>query len=287
MTTEQEILNTAARMHVVADSWQADPTPTQAMADGMGTLSDYLLRTAALIEDGLTGPPPGPVEPIIWPDRLPAGTRYEDSTWDYNVQVYDDTQDWGGRLLSGAKSAVVLVRGSGTIRNAKATESGGDGIKVLRGSRGATIENIHVYGIGKKPGAHADGLQITGGVHDLTLRNAVMDVPIIDPLPGASRVVTSALIISSQDEGNGRIDVYGGGLYGGGFTVYNISKGFGNAIADLHFHDVPFYVNRARTVPQWGLFSCEARPTFHGNCRVVEFETGKVLSTDPWAWDQK
>lgn len=229
-------------------------------------------------------PDPGPGDDFVWPARDVGNLTPWDGAGHYGVQVTDEDWDGEGATISGAKSSIGLIRGSGTLRNAKFCSSGGDGIKVLNGSDGASIEKIHVYGLGWKSGAHADAVQITGGVHNLTIFQLIADVPRNDFSPGHSRVSNAGLIISSQDAPNGRIDVYSSVFYGGNYTIYNISKNSGNAIADLHFYDTDFYVDGISN-PQYGIFQCEAAPTFHGVCRVIDRATGQVLSDDPWAWD--
>lgn len=280
---ELEVVKSSNRIEAVVNGWSREPAPTADLAMQMRTISAYLIGLAEEVEASLVVNPP--VSPVLWPERILGGTPYADATWPYNVDIQDNIYDGGGQVLSGARSSVILIRGAGTVRNVKATESGGDGIKVLGGSNGATIENVHVYGIGHKPGAHADVLQITGGVSNLTVRGLIGDIPNNDHAPGASPVVNAGMIISSQDAPNGQIDVYGSAFYGGTFTIYNISKGSGNQIATLSFFDTDFHVNEAQGVPQFGLFQCEAKPTFV-NCRVIDHATGLVLSTDPWAWDQ-
>lgn len=279
---EQEIAKSAGRISAIALRWKANPAPTQAMADGLWSMAEYLRALGEKVESGIAPPPPPPTDPISWPQRDVENLTAWDGAGHYAIDITDQIFDGEGTTYSGAKSSVAIIRGSGELYNCKLTNAGNDGIKVLNGSVNAVISDVHVYGIGQKAGAHADAIQITGGVRDLTIANFVADVPNNDTAPGASPVVTSALIISSQDAPNGRIEVHNSHLYGGQYTVYNISKGSGNAIADLHFWDTLFYVSDAS--PAFGLFQCEAKPTFHGECLVIDFATGAVLSDDPWAW---
>lgn len=275
---EEEIKNSASRMISLAEGWYENPRATAETSSQMQSLSGHLLATASKIDAELSPPV------FDWPERDLENLTPWDTGYNYGMDIRDETVDMKGATASGAKSAVALIRGSGTLKKGKLTQSGGDGIKVLNGSDGATIEDVHIYGIGHKPGAHADALQITGGVSNLIIRKMVADIPNNDHSPGASPVVNAGLIISSQDSPNGRIDVYDSDFYGGTYVIYNISKNSGNAIADLHFHNTRFHIGLG--IPQFGLFQCEAKPTFHGTCQVIDHGTGEVLSSDPWGWSR-
>lgn len=287
MTLEQEIQHSAKRMHDLSLQWLDDQTPSQEIATGLRSLAEYQLGLAGRIEASLVVEPP-PVE-LEWPSRVVGGLNNWDAIGSYALRCYGgDVLDLGGDTFSGGTSAVAIIYAGGTIKNGKLTQAGGDGIKVINGSAGATVENIHVYGIGHASEAHADALQITGGVSDLKIIRFVADIPGIDSQPGASPRSNACLIISSQDAPNGRIDVIDSDLYGGGFSVYNRRKPKTGqptyTLADLHFTRTRFYVNPERTVPAYGLFSCDERPSFT-DCQVIEFGTWRVLSDDPWAWN--
>ena len=122
-----------------------------------------------------------------------------------------------GEIIRATSTAILGVGYTG--RRLYIHDIGGDGLKIQYRGAPTVIEYSFIERLGGNPGAHADGIQSDGPVHDVTIRynNIWMPYPGTPPYPGSPWTSNAALITTP---GVSNYVLEHNWLTGGNYTIY-------------------------------------------------------------------
>lgn len=109
-----------------------------------------------------------------------------------------------------------------TARRLEIDHCGADGIKPWSN---VVVDSCYIHHLGMDAGAHADGIQASGG-DDITITNNNIDVP-QHTEGGQTYLSNSAVFLSTAFGPVGNVEIVGNWLDGGNYTIYSVDGGAG------------------------------------------------------------
>ena len=163
-----------------------------------------------------------------------------------------------------------------TIKGCTIYDLGADAIKV---SREAVVKNNHCHHLGKKPGAHADCLQIRGG-ENFVIEDNWFDIPIADTL-GNDYKSNACLMIGSDVGEITTISIRNNYMEGGNYTVYlrDSGNGYGSPV------NVRMHGNTFGTDYNFGPLSIDYNSTISIDNNL--WTDGSFMDINYWDGDNK
>ncbi|MCP3980781.1 MAG: hypothetical protein GY716_15875 [bacterium] len=271
--------------------------------DGLNRTAGWIIDQADEIQAALDAPieypqpvPPPVVIPPPTPVPVPADLPWSWSlsgkplperpfavlrAWD--VQDYarklDDEYETGGRYRD-ARSSCLTVRNSAHAEHFVCANSGGDAIKWLGGD--CTLTDFHVYQLGRKTGAHADGIQSRGDVGRAIVKRGFFDMPANESGTRSNACIQTS---NAYDGGGGDYEFEECIFRGGNYTLAIGDKKTGYALANMVLRRCTFVVEKDS--PRYGLVQNKGGAFTAIDCEVVYYNRDTDLCELLWVGDPR